>query len=396
MVTGFSALSAGKNNLKRILFISSNKWHPWGGSEVLWFETARHFAENNFEVGVCIKKWRSLPPQFAGLQEKPNVQFFFRSQEEPAYLRMFNRFLPSKNRISRQDKYKAAILAWNPSLVVISQGDNCTGLEYMEFCAANNLHYVTISQAANEAAWPGDETCRRLSAAYHNANCNYFVSEANRQLTMLQTASQLNNSKVIRNPFNVDYNNSIEYPASKDGFKIAVVGRYDFVAKGQDILLQVLNSAKWRVRNVTINFYGKGMNKEGLNNLVRFFDLKNVYDNGFESTTRIWEQNHALAMCSRYEGLPLSVVEAMLCGRVCIVTDVSGNKELITDGINGFVARAANVPCLDEALERAWQKREEWKQMGILAKESVRAMVPENPSFEFYKELKNIISRSAE
>ena len=54
----------------------------------------------------------------------------------------------------------------------------------------------------------------------------------------------------------------------------------------------------------------------------------------------IWAEHHALVLPSRFEGMPLVVVEAMLCGRPCIVTDVGGNAELIRDGINGFLAKA--------------------------------------------------------
>lgn len=381
--------------MQKILFIASNKWHSWGGSEVLWFETAKHYIDNSYEVGICIKKWKTLPSQFESLREKKNVQFFFREQKEPVYLRLLNRLLPSKYKVSWSDKYKSEILDWKPSLTVISQGDNKAGLELMEFCKSNQLKYITISQAANEAEWPGDQICHRLLQVYKNAICNYFVSEANLHLTEMQICHKMDNAKVIRNPFNVEYRNQTKYPSTEEGFRIASVGRYDFVAKGQDILLQVLSSAKWRERNISVNFYGKGMNEVGLSNLVDFFKLKNISVKGFVSTNVIWESNHALVMSSRYEGLPLSIVEAMLCGRICIVTDVSGNKELIRDGIDGFVAKAANVQCLDEALERAWEKRNDWKQMGILAKESVQSKVPENPSFEFYKEIKKIMQLPA-
>ena len=42
-------------------------------------------------------------------------------------------------------------------------------------------------------------------------------------------------------------------------------------------------------------------------------------------------------------GVAAFVVEAMLCGRPCIATDVGGNRELIRDGINGFLANAPTV-----------------------------------------------------
>ena len=70
--------------------------------------------------------------------------------------------------------------------------------------------------------------------------------------------------------------------------------------------------------------------------------LEKVTYGGFtEDVESIWASHHALVLPSRSEGLPLVVVEAMLCGRPAIVTDVAGNAELIQDGVSGFVAAAA-------------------------------------------------------
>ena len=42
---------------------------------------------------------------------------------------------------------------------------------------------------------------------------------------------------------------------------------------------------------------------------------------------------------SRYEGLPLSVVEAMCLGKAIIATDVTGNKDCVIDKTNGYLVK---------------------------------------------------------
>jgi len=101
----------------------------------------------------------------------------------------------------------------------------------------------------------------------------------------------------------------------------------------------------------------------------------------------IWSGHHALVLPSRFEGMPLVVVEAMLCGRACIATDVGGNRELIRDGINGFLAKAPTVELLDEAMSRAWENRERLREMGCRAGKDVREWVSPDPGEDFTREL---------
>lgn len=48
------------------------------------------------------------------------------------------------------------------------------------------------------------------------------------------------------------------------------------------------------------------------------------------------------ALSSRWEGMPLAILEAMASRLPCVVTDIPGNRDLIDDGVNGLL-----VPCGD-------------------------------------------------
>ncbi|MEI9974584.1 MAG: glycosyltransferase [Ignavibacteriota bacterium] len=121
------------------------------------------------------------------------------------------------------------------------------------------------------------------------------------------------------------------------------------------------------------------------------FQIPNVRFGGFGSPRDIWRENHGLALTSRAEGLPIVVVEAMLCGRICIVTDVGGNCEVIQDGVDGFIARDVSPAGIAGTLERAWERRAEWRSMGERAAESIRRKVPRDPSAWLVQELRKMI-----
>jgi glycosyltransferase involved in cell wall biosynthesis len=101
----------------------------------------------------------------------------------------------------------------------------------------------------------------------------------------------------------------------------------------------------------------------------------------------VWATHHALVLPSRYEGLPLAVVEAMHCGRPTIVTNVAGNAEIIEDGVTGFVAEAATEQHLHAALQRAWDQRQNWQKIGAAAAKAIKESVPADPAGDFAQSL---------
>ena len=97
--------------------------------------------------------------------------------------------------------------------------------------------------------------------------------------------------------------------------------------------------------------------RDGLERMTRQFGISDrVVMAGHIPVDKIWTENEVLVMPSRYEGLPLAIVEAMLCGRTIVATDVAGNSEIIDDGVTGFLAKAPTPPALLEALERLWEE----------------------------------------
>jgi len=122
-------------------------------------------------------------------------------------------------------------------------------------------------------------------------------------------------------------------------------------------------------------------------------ELNNVHFRGHVNDVRaIWEQNHLLVLPSRWEGLPLSLVEAMWCARPTVVTDVGGNAELCVDNETGFLAPAATVSSFSNALERAWERRQDWLHMGQAARARAEKQIPKDPVGDFCERLKTCAS----
>jgi glycosyltransferase involved in cell wall biosynthesis len=201
---------------------------------------------------------------------------------------------------------------------------------------------------------------------------------------------RLKNATVLFNP--VKFSRTIiPYPSTENGFKLACVGRYFILDKGQDILIRIFSKPKWRNRPVTINFVGAGNDKQALVELAQLLNVSNVHFPGYSSSMEdVWKEHHALVLPSRSEGMPLAMLEAMAAGRMVVVSNAGGNAEIVEEGVNGFIG-APYEDSFENALEEAWARREEWKQLGENASSFIKERVPACPELEFANHLKRTI-----
>ncbi|HEV2618196.1 MAG TPA: glycosyltransferase family 4 protein [Candidatus Acidoferrales bacterium] len=368
--------------MKKIAFIASNEYVSWGGSEYLWGAAAEQLVQRGMEVSVS-KGWSCPVEQIEHLRAA-GCRVFYRTVN-PSFLRRAVRKLPPwRNYVQKH----TAKLVSRADLAVVSQGGNIDGLIWMEALQSIGCRYVAIVEGGADVWWANDDLIERLAKAYAGAHAVYFVAEATVDLCRRQFVIPLTQAKVIRNPFNVRYDARPPWPSPGEGLSLGFVSRLEIGGKGHDLLLQVLGLPHWRGRDVSVSLYGDGPNERSLRRMVDAARLTSVQFGGLVANLeKIWANHHALILPSRYEGMPLVLVEAMLCGRPAIITDVGGVRELVRDNVNGFLAKAPTVELLDEAMNRAWENRHRLKEMGEQAAIDVRKFVSPDPVEDFVREL---------
>lgn len=70
-----------------------------------------------------------------------------------------------------------------------------------------------------------------------------------------------------------------------------------------------------------------------------------------EEIDRAFHKIDVLVCASHEETLSMTVIEAMMYGKVCITTDATGVAQYIENGVNGFVIPSNNADALKEKLE---------------------------------------------
>lgn len=113
---------------------------------------------------------------------------------------------------------------------------------------------------------------------------------------------------------------------------------------------------------------------------------------GWQSDMRaVFAAAHIVTLPSYGEGLPTVLIEAAACGRPLVATDVPGCRDVVQDGINGFLAPPKNAPALATAIERLLQDAALRQRMGIqsrrLAEEKFSAHVVNTNTYALYQRL---------
>lgn len=374
---------------RSIVFVSTLDGSPWGGSEVLWSETAMHLIRSGHDVGVSVCRW---PERARAVKElvSAGVNLNERSYTWP-WLRpgsLQGVVSPLVRRLSLR-KFQGWLSRRNPELICISQGSIADDLWFINWLPGSGWKYATLLHANAECIWPNDKRAAQLLNLYQGAAHTYFVSNGNRAMLEIQLGVDMPGAEVIRNPFNVRRDAVPQWPGDNGTVRLACVGRLEPDAKGHDLLLQVLARKNWRSRPLSVSFYGSGDKAEGLRRLVQKLGLGDrvQFCGHTDDIEGLWAKHHALVLPSRFEGLPITIVEAMHCGRPVIVTDVAGNGEVVEDGVTGFVAESPTVRHLDEAMERAWSLRSNWQAIGAAAAKSIREIMPPNAAEVFAAKL---------
>ena len=346
----------------KIGVISTWDGPSWGGSEELWATMVEEATKERFEVAVSICHGAMIPSKYPSLHNGVRV-FRRRPLLGRRVETVLSKFAPPFRDIFR----------WNPDVICISEGGSydsiyCSDLLDLLHHAA--LPYVVVCQFCRDDA--GREDFRHLGKNFfERASRVAFVSRKNLESVERQLAHRLTNGIVLQNPVNLSDLSAVSYCPSKP-LTMANVARLRAGYKGQDILLEVLGSPIWRGREWRLRLYGAGPDRKYLEALARYYGIAGRVEfcGHVENIRRVWGMNHLLVLPSRAEGTPLALVEAMLCGRPAVVTDVGGNAEWIEEGKTGFVAEAPTARSFGAALERAWRAQADLEQLGIRAHQS--------------------------
>lgn len=151
-------------------------------------------------------------------------------------------------------------------------------------------------------------------------------------------------------------NHSFHYP-----IRLVMVARFS-EQKDQESLIKAVNELSKNTYFLTFVGTGKTLEKNKklvsdlkLNNNIKFVGFK-------KDVSDILISSDVFILATHYEGLPISIIEAMSYGLPVIASDVGGNNELVQNASNGYLVN--NIEEMRKAISYLISNSLEVKRMG--------------------------------
>jgi glycosyltransferase involved in cell wall biosynthesis len=141
--------------------------------------------------------------------------------------------------------------------------------------------------------------------------------------------------------------------------------------------------------NVHLLLLGKDMHTEENKKIVASLpNPQNIHFMGWRpDSLRIVKMADTFILASLYgESITKSVLEGMSLGTPALITDIPGNREMIEDGVSGYVVPKANPEAMGKALLKMYQNPEATKAMGKAALERIKNRFSSEITIKGYEE----------
>jgi glycosyltransferase involved in cell wall biosynthesis len=151
---------------------------------------------------------------------------------------------------------------------------------------------------------------------------------------------------------------------------LLTVGRLE-AQKGHTVLLKAAAELSRRSIPVELLWVGTGSLQNSLEIEAASLGVsENVHFLGHrDDVEKILAASDIFVLPSLYEGIPVALLEAMAAGKPIVATDIKGNRELVKNGVDGFLVPEQNHLDLAEAIATLIADPERGYIMGQAARE---------------------------
>ena len=298
--------------------------------------------------------------------------------------RAFARLTPNRERL------RAEVLKFGAEQLFLSQGGTWCGLapEYFALLREFSDGFSLVCHLNRPEPPFGVEALAKARWLMANARVVYFNSSWTHRLAEEQIARPIGGALYFQYPLRFEFEAPLPWPAG-EGAELAMVNRLDTYHKGIDLALEAISRLRAEGIPARLSIYGSGPDEGYLRDLAAYWKIGDLVEfcGHREDLENVWSKHEVLLLPSRFEGLGVSMIEAMGFGRPVIRTPYGGASEWIRDGENGYLCPGAEADLLLSTLRRAVAERSRWPGMGNAAHLSVKRSLDRSPGRVFLASL---------
>ncbi|MCX0371590.1 glycosyltransferase family 4 protein [Clostridium perfringens] len=207
--------------------------------------------------------------------------------------------------------------------------------------------------------------------AFKKINCLFFQNTENMQFFIDKNISVGKHRLIPGSGVNLEHFHILDYPPDET-VEFVFISRI-MKEKGID---QYIEAAQFiRKKYLNTRFHVCGFCEEEYEDILKELQEKKfiIYHGMQRDIRKILAKTHCTIHPTYYpEGMSNILLESSACGRPIITTDRSGCREIVEDGINGYIVKQKDSKDLIEKIEMFLkQNYENKKKMGINAREKV-------------------------
>lgn len=184
-----------------------------------------------------------------------------------------------------------------------------------------------------------------------------------------------------------------DYKASPDSFNILHVGRFA-EAKNHETIIDSFAKFHQQHLKSTLTFFGEGVKFEKIKEKVKVDQLTDcIFLKGVSgNVTSHFHEYDVFILPSLFEGMPITIVEAMAAGMPIIASNVGGIPDIITNGKNGILIKPEEND-ITKALNELANNEELRKQLGEAALESSKLYTSDQMAKEYVNYYQTLINK---